>query len=115
MRRGMGDRRIRPRFEIVGELGGTLDTIVLLALRDVGQGGALVDSPVPLASGAVHKVTFSCDGLPTAVQVQVRHVRAQTMSTGEQRFLVGVEFATMTPALLSLIDRWVLQHGESAN
>lgn len=111
----MGDRRLKPRFEVVGDLGGTLDTVVTLSLRDAGRGGVLADSPVPLTTGALHRVTFFCDGMQSAAQVLVRHVRALTMSTGEQRFLIGLEFANLTPALAEVIDRWVLLHGEAAN
>ena len=39
-----------------------LETLVGLSLRDVGKGGVLVDSPVPLTVGALHKALFSCDG-----------------------------------------------------
>lgn len=111
----MGDRRIKPRFEIVGELGGTLDTVLVLSLLDAGRGGVLADSPVPLTTGALHRVTFYCDGVQTPAQVAVRHVRALTMSTGEQRFLIGFEFANLNPALVEVIDRWVLLHGEAAS
>ena len=41
MKRRLGDRRVRPRFEIVGELWGTLETVLRLPLRNVGIGGAL--------------------------------------------------------------------------
>ena len=48
MKRRLGDRRGRPRFEIVGELRGTLDTVIGLPLVDIGKSGALVESPVAL-------------------------------------------------------------------
>ena len=49
MRRGMGDRRQRPRFDVVGQVAGTLDAAVSMGLRDVGRGGAQVESFVRLA------------------------------------------------------------------
>ena len=54
MRRKIGDRRIRPRFDIVGDLWGTLETVLQLPLRNVGRGGALIHSHVPLPSHSVH-------------------------------------------------------------
>ena len=52
MERRLGDRRGRPRFEIVGELWGTLDTALSMPLLNVGRGGALVRSTVPLPRAA---------------------------------------------------------------
>ena len=114
MRRGMGDRRQRPRFDVVGQLGGTLDAAVSMALRDVGRGGAQVESFVELTSGSVHRATFSCDGIEAAVQVCVRHVKPVVSSTGEQRYLIGVEFMSPSPAVLELIERWLMLHGDGA-
>jgi hypothetical protein len=114
MRRGMGDRRQRPRFDIVGDLGGTLDASVLMVVRDVSRGGAQVESHVHLASGSLHRATFSCDGIETAAQVCVRHVTPFASSTGEQRYLIGAEFVSPTPALQELVERWLMLYGDSA-
>ena len=48
----MSDRRVRPRFEIVGQLWGTMETVVAMTLCNVGYGGALVESDVPLPSNS---------------------------------------------------------------
>jgi len=111
MRRGMGDRRLRPRFDVVGQLAGTLDAAVSMSLRDVGRGGAQVESFVQLASGSLHRATFACDGIEAAVQVCVRHVKPVVSSTGEQRYLIGLEFVSPSPAVLELIERWLVLHG----
>jgi hypothetical protein len=107
----MGDRRQRPRFDVVGQLAGTLDAAVSMALRDVGRGGAQVESYVQLASGSLHRATLACDGIEAAVQVCVRHVKPVVSSTGEQRYLIGLEFVSPSPAVLELIERWLLLHG----
>ena len=75
MKRRLGDRRGRPRFEIVGDFWGTLDTVIGMPLLNVGRGGALVESSVPLTPQSVHHVAVSCDGQPTPARVQVRHVQ----------------------------------------
>jgi hypothetical protein len=115
MRRGMGDRRQKPRFDVVGQLAGTLDAAVPMALRDVGRGGAQVESFVQLQSGSLHRATFSCDGIEAAVQVCVRHVKPVVSSSGEQRYLIGVEFVSPSPAVLELIERWLMLHGDGAH
>jgi PilZ domain len=112
MRRSMGDRRQKPRFDVVGQLAGTLDAAVSMSLRDVGRGGAQVESFVRLATGSQHRATFSCDGIEAAVQVCVRHVKPVVSSAGEQRYLMGVEFMGPSPAVVELIERWLTIHGD---
>jgi hypothetical protein len=107
MKRRLGDRRGRPRFEIVGDLWGTLDTVIGLPLLNVGRGGALVESSVPLPADSVHHVVVNCDGRQTPTSVQVRHVRPVTGSDGAQHYLIGFSFLSMPAALLAQIDAWM--------
>ncbi len=83
-----------PRFDVVGQLAGTLDAAVSMGVRDVGRGGAKVESVCSLPTGSMHRATFSCDGIEAAVQVRVRHVKPMTSSAGELRYLLGVEFVS---------------------
>ena len=107
MKRRLGDRRARPRFEIVGDLWGTIDVVVGLPLVNVGRGGALVHSSVPLATESVHQVSIDCDGQPTQTSVQVRHVRPVLGADGREQYLVGLAFLSMPAALIAQIDAWV--------
>ena len=107
MKRRLGDRRGRPRFEIVGDLWGTLDTVIGMPLVNVGRGGALVQSPVPLTPDSIHHVAVSCDGQQTPTSVQVRHVRPIATLDGHQHYLIGLAFLSMPAALLAQIDSWM--------
>jgi hypothetical protein len=106
MERRLGDRRGRPRFEIVGDLWGTLDTALSMPLLNVGRGGALVRSTVPLPPQSVHHVTVASDGVQTPTSVQVRHVRPMVGSDGRDYYLLGLEFLTLPTALRAQIDAW---------
>ena len=105
VRRKIGDRRIRPRFDIVGDLWGTLETVLRLPLRNVSRGGALIHSHVPLPSQSVHRLAFNADGQDISVPVRVSHVDAQVSADGERTYLIGIEFLSAQPALLELIDQ----------
>jgi hypothetical protein len=107
MKRRLGDRRGRPRFEIVGDLWGTLDTVIGMPLLNVGRGGALVESFVPLPLDSIHHVTLNCDGQQTPTSVQVRHLRPVTGTDGAQHYLIGLSFLSMPAALLAQIDAWI--------
>ena len=109
MNRRLGDRRNRPRFEIVGELYGTLETVLQLPLRNVGLGGALFESHVALAPESIHRLAWKCEDRDTAVQVRVRHVSATTSRDGERCYLVGIEFLSLNPVIVEQIQKWLAE------
>ena len=111
MRRKLGDRRIRPRYDIVGDLWGTLETVLRLPLRNVSPGGALIESHIALSPESVHRVTFRCDGQDAGAQVRVRHVKPTLTMDGERMYLIGVEFLSLHPALAGQVDRWTSVEG----
>ena len=106
MKRRLGDRRGRPRFEIVGDLWGTFTTVVGMPLLDVGKSGALVKSSMALSPESVHHISVTCNGQQTPARVQVRHVRRVPGPDGSDYFLIGLEFLSMPSALEAQIGAW---------
>src|SRR5512141_2506018 len=101
----LGDRRGELRFEIIGHLWGALEQVETLPLRDVGRGGALVESRLPLAPDSVHAMLLRFDeDASHEVKVRVRHVRP--VGSGEG-YLVGVEFIELAARVGDHIDRYV--------
>jgi hypothetical protein len=107
MKRRLGDRRGRPRFEIVGELWGTLETVVGMPLRNISPGGALVQSMISLPPQSVHHVGVSCEGAQTPASVRVRHVRPIVGGDGRDYYLIGLEFLSVPAPLLAQIQHWM--------
>ncbi len=98
MRRRLGDRRARTRFEIVGQLWGALETIETLTLRDLGPGGALLETEVDLPLDSVQRVRFTLGDQVTELQGRVRHVTPAQATGSPGRYLVGLEFLAVPPA-----------------
>lgn len=113
MMRRPADRRGRPRFEIVGQLGGTLETSVTLPLLNVSRGGALLESDLSLASRSEHDVAVTWDGVEAPVRIRVCHTRANTRVDATSRYLIGIEFLSIDAAFAAQIDRW-LEMGDAA-
>jgi len=92
----IGDRRGRPRFEIVGTLTGTLETLRRLGIRNVGSGGALLETPVPFTPGSriTGRLTFKGHGRD--IEARVRHVTTLRDPAEGMRYLVGVEWEAST-------------------
>ena len=106
-RRRLGDRRGRARFEIVGQLWGSLESVEPLHLHNLSRGGALIESRFPLQPESVHRLRFAYRGQVSDLQARVRHVTLVSTASMHDRFLVGVEFIAAPADALTQIDRLV--------
>lgn len=112
VRRRVGDRRLRPRFEVVGDLWGTLGVVEPLPIVNISAGGALIECERPWPVGAVHAVLVGNGKEVGRAEICVRHVSpAGEVSTG--RFHAGVEFLSVSPALAEEIVRWTALNGDA--
>jgi hypothetical protein len=107
MKRRIGDRRAKPRFEIVGDLWGSVDVSASMKVRNLGRGGALLESPLPLTADSVHWVTALADGTAHPVQLRVRHSTASVGVAGAPQYLIGVQFLKLSPGVEEFIVRYV--------
>jgi hypothetical protein len=92
MKRRIGDRRTKPRFEIVGDLWASVDVTTSMVVHNVGRSGALLECAQSLAPDSTHWVTAVTNGQPHLVQIRVRHITPVVTLANEPRFLIGVEF-----------------------
>jgi hypothetical protein len=102
----LGDRRTDLRFEIIGQLWGSIETVEHLPLRNLSPGGALVESRLPVNPELVRSVRLAFGDQVNDVQVRVRHVTSEKVAGGA-RYLVGLEFVEPSASALSQIDRIV--------
>jgi hypothetical protein len=112
-RRIGGDRRARGRFEIVGTLSGTLETTQRLELRNVGPGGALIESKVPLPIGSRLTGRLTLEGQTREVKAEVRHTIGQRVRGGSECYLVGIEWVD-TPTPIDDLVPDAAKHGKES-
>lgn len=97
-----GDRRTHARFEILGHVWGTLETVVSMNVLNISQGGALVECPVPLKPDSVHQIAVTRGDERAVVEVRVCHARpGDTPAT----YNVGLEFIALSSAMRALVNR----------
>lgn len=96
MKRRIGDRRGRARFEIVGSLSGTIETWRRFELHNLGAGGALVETSVPFAPGASLSGRLALRGHGRDVRGEVRHSTTLAARDEGMRYLVGVQWDATT-------------------
>jgi hypothetical protein len=112
-RRKLADRRGKPRYDIVGDLPGTLEAVLRVPMENISAGGALLHSHIALPPDSVHRVTFSGGGQDFTTPVRVRHVRETMSADGQRSFFIGVEFISLDPVLLEEMTRLMWSAGES--
>jgi hypothetical protein len=105
VRRRLGDRRGRPRFDIVGDLLLSMEAELRLPLKDISRSGALIHSHVPLPPESIHTMSVNANSEAFTTLVKVKHVTDVTAGDGERTFLLGVEFVAPHPAVLGLIEK----------
>ena len=100
---GVADRRTHVRLDVVGRLRGMFDTKATGQLLNIGQGGALIASPVRLLSHAVHTITVRWSGYDFRLDTRVRHVYQTVGSAAPLQFEIGLEFLDAPETLLALL------------
>jgi len=103
----LGDRRNELRFEIIGQLYGSLETVEPLPLYNIGPGGALAESEISLTPDTACTVRLGVNGDTEDIEARVRHVRMVTGVNGLARYLVGLEFAGLGDRARRHIERLV--------
>ena len=102
--RSPGDRRARVRYEVFGPFWGTFDAGNPVSVHNLSHQGALIEAQQPLAVESIQSVCLMLDGQPALADARVRHLKPLP-SDDHDRYLVGVEFLSMTTAFQDAVDR----------
>ena len=106
----LADRRFATRFEIVGELWGSVQAIEPLHVFNLSHGGALVESIAPLAAGSIQPIRLSRGSETAEVRAAVRHVSPLHPQGGGRRYRVGLEFVDLDERAAGWIDGFIEEH-----
>jgi hypothetical protein len=100
----LGDRRSRVRLEVVGALWATLELTEPARVVNISKDGALLTSPVAMPPESIQPLHLKLEGQEVIVDARVRHVRRVSGPDEPIRYLVGVEFLSVPPALARAAD-----------
>lgn len=105
MRKRIGsDRRGRSRFEIVGSLSGTLETLQRFGVRNVGTGGALITSSMAPELGSRLSGRLSMNGQFREIKAEVRHSGVRRARPDEDAHVIGIEWVETLEAVADLLQ-----------
>ena len=110
MNRRIGERRLKPRFEVVGgELWGRLETSAPLIVRNVGVHGALVHGRIALPPGSTQLMTADIDG--RSEQLRVRVTRCEPVMGSDGGYDIALEFLSLSNQMRSFVEAFVAAGG----
>ena len=109
----MADRREQLRFELTGQLWASLDLTAPIVIRDLGIGGALVETTLPGNWSALRLAEVCLWQEGPTVSAVVRHITPVTGAPDEGRHLIGLEFMNVSPSVQADIVRFVTSTSDS--
>ena len=101
------ERRRTPRLDLLADYEGHLVTLdEPVHLRQVGQGGMVVATAVPISPTVEHEFRFSLGDRAVHVRTRVIHSRVQVRED-VVTYLTGVEFLDPAPEVRALISEFL--------
>src|SRR5262245_60089985 len=102
-----GDRRRYLRFEVLGALSASLAATETFRVLNLGVRGALVEAPVPLKADGHYSMRFVLHSHVSDVQVRIRRVSEVLREAARTRYLIALEFVTLSTEAEETIGRLV--------
>lgn len=106
----LADRRTTTRFEIVGELWGSVQALEPLRVFNLAPEGALVESVAPLPVGSIQPIRLVQGTQTTEVRAAVRHLSPVYVQGGGRRYRVGLEFLNVNEQAAAWIGSLMEEH-----
>ena len=106
----LADRRAATRFEIVGELWGSVQVLESLHVCNVSPGGALVESSAPLPVGSLQPIRLSRGVETTELRAAVRHLSPVHLPGGGRCYRVGLEFVDVDELAAGRVGSFMDEH-----
>lgn len=106
----LADRRAATRFEIVGELWGSVQALEPLRVCNLAPEGALVESIAPLPVGSVQPLRLVNGSQTAEVRAAVRHLSPIYLQNGTRNYRVGLEFIQLDEQAAAWIGLLMDEH-----
>lgn len=106
----LADRRVATRFEIVGELWGSVQALETLHVCNCSLGGALVESLAPLPVGSVQALRISHGTETAEIRAAVRRLSPVPLQDGGHRYQAGLEFIELDERAAAWIGSFIEEH-----
>jgi hypothetical protein len=101
------NRRGRDRIEILGDLQGEVMVYQPMAIRELGYGGAQIETPFPLQLDSLHELRLVLGDSSVIVKGRVVHCRIADMDREFVAYRSGLEFIEPSAGVRDAIARFI--------
>jgi hypothetical protein len=95
------------RVEILGELRGEVMVLEEMAVREIGPGGAQIETRVPLQLDSLHTFRLTLGDRSIVVKGRVVHCRVADVEQDAVVYRAGVEFIEPSSPVTAAIDAFL--------
>jgi hypothetical protein len=110
----LGDRREHLRFDISGQLWGSVGFGECVIVRNLTTEGMLIETSLSPALRPIRAAQVAFDRRGPQITAIVRHVSPASPALQADRYLIGLEFVNLSPSQQADLERLVDDWQESA-
>jgi PilZ domain len=99
--------RDEERIEILGELNGEIVVFQPMAIREIGRGGAQVETSFPLQLDSLHELRLTLGDRSVILKARVAHCSISDVDQEVVRYRSGVEFVEPSERVFSAISSFI--------
>jgi hypothetical protein len=103
------ERRGRERIEILGELHGEVMIFEPLSIKEIGEGGCLVETDFPLHLNSLHDVRLTLGAQAVVLKGRIAHCRISDVDQEMVTYRSGVEFVEPNDRIGEVIREFIDQ------
>ena len=107
MERSSTDQRQRERIEILGDLHGEIMVFQPMTIREIGMGGALVETSFPLPLHSLHDIRLGLGDDSVVLKARVAHSRISDVDQDAVRYHSGLDFTEPPAHVHSVLARFI--------
>jgi PilZ domain len=97
------EKRQAERIEILGEMSGAATVAQPIAIKELSQAGALIESSFPLQIDSLHQFRLTLGERTLVVRGRIAHCRINDVDQDRVIYAAGVDFVELSPAAAQTI------------
>jgi len=101
------NKRDRERVEILGELRGEVMIFQPLSIREISQGGCLVETAFPLHLNSLHDIRLTLGDQSVVLKGRVAHCRISDVDQEIVHYRSGIEFIEPSDRIKAVIVEFI--------
>jgi hypothetical protein len=105
--RFFNDQRQRERIEILGDLHGEVMVFQPMTIREIGIGGALVETSFPLPLHSLHDIRLTLGDHSVVLKARVAHSRIGDVDQDAVKYHSGLNFTEPPAHVQTVIAQFI--------